>query len=210
MYNFHNGEELLEICNKNNLKIWEVMILREVKNTERSYDEVFNQMKDTLDTMVSAVKKGLESDLKSLSGMVGGDAKKLKERYESSRTLSGKRTLRAVAGAMATLEVNASMGKIVAAPTAGSSGIIPGVLYAMKEEFDIDDDTLVKALFTASAVGLVIAKNATVSGADGGCQAETGSAAAMAAAAMVEIEGGTPEEALHGRTGWSIPPHPTL
>lgn len=199
MYNFKNGRELLDICNDHSKKIWEVMILREVKNSERSYEEIFNQMKNNLNTMLTAVEKGINSDKKSISGLAGGDAKKLKERYMNNRnTLSGNRTLKAVAGAMAVLEVNASMGQIVAAPTAGSSGILPGVLYMLKDEFKVDDDTLAKALFTASAVGMVIAKNATVAGADGGCQAETGSAAAMAAAALVELEGGTPEQVLHG------------
>ncbi|MBS4539024.1 L-serine ammonia-lyase, iron-sulfur-dependent, subunit alpha [Clostridium sp. D2Q-11] len=197
MYNFKNGKELINICKEQDKKIWEVMLLREVKNSERSYEEIFDQMKDNVNTMLIAVEKGINSDRKSISGLVGGDGKKLKERYLNDRTLSGKRTLKATAGAMAVLEVNASMGQIVAAPTAGSSGILPGVLYMIKDEFHVDDDTLVKALFTASAIGFVIAKNATVSGADGGCQAETGSAAAMAAAALVEVEGGTPEEALN-------------
>jgi len=197
MYNFKNGKELIDICKEQDKKIWEVMISREVKNSERTYEEIFEQMKDNVNTMLTAVEKGINSDRKSISGLVGGDGKKLKERYLNDRTLSGKRTLKATAGAMSVLEVNASMGQIVAAPTAGSSGILPGVLYMIKDEFDVDDDTLVKALFTASAVGFVIAKNATVSGADGGCQAETGSAAAMAAASLVEVEGGTPEEALN-------------
>lgn len=198
MYNFNSGKELIEICKANDMKIWEVMIHREIENAEKSYDEVFSQMKNNLNTMLDAVKKGLESNLKSISGLVGGDGKLLKERYENSRNLSGKKTLKAVAGAMAVLEVNASMGQIVAAPTAGSSGVLPGVLSAMKEEFQLEDDRLVEGLFTSAAIGLIITKNATVSGADGGCQAETGSAAAMATAALVELEGGTPEEALHG------------
>lgn len=197
MYNFNSGKELLEICRTENKKIWEIMLEREIETTEKSYEEIFEKMTDNIDTMFNAVEKGLNSDIKSISGLVGGDAKKLKERYKNTKTLSGQRTLRAVAGAMSVLEVNSSMGQIVAAPTAGSSGILPGVLYAIKDEFNIEKEDLVKSLFTASAIGLVIAKNATVSGADGGCQAETGSAAAMAAAALVELEGGEPEESLH-------------
>lgn len=196
MYNFKNGKELLDICKQYDNKIWEVMILREEQNTERSYNEIFDQMEENINTMLSAVEKGMSSDKRSISGLVGGDAKKLKERYMNSKTLSSKRTLKAVAAAMAVLEVNASMGQIVAAPTAGSSGILPGVIYMVKDDFDVENDELVKMLFTASAIGLLIAKNATVAGAEGGCQAETGSAAAMAAGALVELEGGTPEEAL--------------
>lgn len=197
LYNFNNSKELVEICKKNKKKIWEVMVLREMQNTEKSYDEIFEQMKDNLCTMLDAVEKGLNNNQKSISGLVGGDAKLLKERYDNNGGLAGRRTLRAVAGAMGVLEINASMGQIVAAPTAGSSGILPGVLSTMKEEFNVDDDRLVEALFTASAIGLIITKNATVSGADGGCQAETGSAAAMAAAALVELEGGSPDDSLH-------------
>lgn len=106
--------------------------------------------------------------------------------------------LKAVAAAMAVLEVNASMGQVVAAPTAGSCGILPGVLVTLGEELHLDDDELTKALFTASAIGLIVSKNATVAGAEGGCQAETGTAAAMAAASAIELLGGSPEEVLHG------------
>lgn len=196
MYNFKDGKELLNICKKEDKKIWEVMIEREVENSEKNCDEIFEIMRENLITMINSVEKGLNSSLKSMGGLVGGDAKKLRERYMNSNTLSGKRTMKAVAAAMAVLEVNVTMGQIVAAPTAGSSGIVPGVLYMMKDEYRIEDDKLIKALFTASAIGYIITKNATVAGADGGCQAETGSAAAMAAAALVEIEGGEPSESL--------------
>ncbi|NBI05957.1 L-serine ammonia-lyase, iron-sulfur-dependent, subunit alpha [Senegalia massiliensis] len=196
MYNFKDGKELLNICKKEDKKIWEVMIEREVENSEKKYDEIFEIMRENLITMINSVEKGLNSSLKSMGGLVGGDAKKLRERYMNSNTLSGKRTMKAVAAAMAVLEVNVTMGQIVAAPTAGSSGIVPGVLYMMKDEYRVEDDKLIKALFTASAIGYIITKNATVAGADGGCQAETGSAAAMAAAALVEIEGGEPSESL--------------
>jgi len=147
--------------------------------------------------MKKAVKRGLTEDIKSVNGLVGGDAKLLKSRYENTGTASGSRMLKAVASAMAVLEVNAAMGQVVAAPTAGSCGIIPGVLLTVGDEFDIEDNELVKALFTASAIGLIVSKNATVAGAEGGCQAETGTASSMAAAAVVELLGGSPEAALH-------------
>ena len=104
---------------------------------------------------------------------------------------------RAVSFALSVTEVNASMGRIVAAPTAGASGVLPGVLFSLAETHQLAEDQLVEGLFTAGAVGLVIAKNASLSGAAGGCQAEIGSASAMAAAAAVELVKGSPEQALH-------------
>ncbi|MDK2917333.1 MAG: L-serine dehydratase [Candidatus Petromonas sp.] len=198
VYNFSSGKELIEICKEYDKKIWEVMILRESEKSEKTTEEIFSMMKENLEVMKKSVERGLNEDIKSVSGLVGGDAKLLKNRYENCNTISGSRMLKAVASAMAVLEVNASMGQVVAAPTAGSCGILPGVLITVGEEFGINDEDLVKALFTSSAVGLIIAENATVSGAEGGCQAETGSAAAMAAAALVELMGGDPEQALHG------------
>lgn len=196
-YKFNNGKELIELCEKHNKKIWEIMLFREVENSEKSDEEILDLMKDNLYVMKRAVEKGLNEDIKSVSGLVGGDAKLLKNRYEKNKTVSGSRMLKAVASAMAVLEVNASMGQVVAAPTAGSCGILPGVLITIGDELNIKESELVRALFTASAIGLIISQNATVSGAEGGCQAETGTAAAMAAAAVVEILGGNPQEALH-------------
>ena len=198
MYNFLSGNELQELCSREDKPIWEIMLLREMEYSEQTRDELFELMKDNLDTMMHSVRKGLSEHLRSLSGLTGGDAQKLRRRYGMGHGFSGPQTLKAVAGAMAVLEVNASMGKIVAAPTAGSSGIIPGVLYAMRDERRLSDETLVEGLYTAAAIGMLITVNATVAGAEGGCQAETGAAAAMAAAALVEMDGGTPQQALHG------------
>lgn len=197
-YNFNSGEDLLDICQKHDKKIWEVMLYREMENSSKDTNEIFNLMKENLEIMKRAIDKGLNENIKSVSGLVGGDAKLLKNRYENFNTASGGRTLKAVASSMAVLEVNASMGQVIAAPTAGSCGILPGVIVTIGEEFGIDDDELVKALFTAAAIGLIISKNATVSGAEGGCQAETGTAAAMTAAAVIELLGGNQEACLHG------------
>jgi L-serine dehydratase len=196
-YKFNSGEELVGLCKNYDKKIWEIMILREVENSDKTKEEIFNLMKENLYVMKKAVEKGLTQDIKSVSGLVGGDAKLLRRRYEDKKTVSGSRMLKAVASAMAVLEVNASMGQVVAAPTAGSCGILPGVLITIGEELSVNEEKLVNGLFTASAIGLIIAQNATVSGAEGGCQAETGTASAMAAAAVVEILGGSPESALH-------------
>lgn len=193
---FNSGKELIALCEEKNLKIWEVMIQREKKLRDEDEKILFHTMKENLLIMQESVKKGLYEDVVSNSGLVGGDAKKIRMRYEREKTVSGISMNMAIASAMAVLEVNASMGKVVAAPTAGSSGIIPAALTILKKDFDLKDEELVKGLFTASAIGYIISKNATVAGAEGGCQAETGSAAAMAAALIVDLLGGSAKEAL--------------
>ncbi|MBB6216183.1 L-serine dehydratase [Anaerosolibacter carboniphilus] len=195
---FMNGNDLLGRCRGEAKKIWEVMIEREIYISGKSKEEIMGYMKGNLEIMKSAIKRGLQEDIKSVSGLVGGDAKRLRKYYETNKTLAGEQMNKAVASAMAVLEVNASMGQIVAAPTAGSSGILPGVLISAGQDFNLDDEQIVQGLFTAAAIGYIITRNATVAGAEGGCQAETGAAAAMAAAALVEMMGGTPEQALHG------------
>lgn len=196
-FEFNNGRECITLCNENHKKIWEVMLEREAAIAGKSKSEIIAYMMENLQIMRNAVKKGLYEDIKSVSGLVGGDAKKLRERYEKNKTLSGYRMNKAVASAMAVLEVNAAMGQIVAAPTAGSSGILPGVLITVAESFKLEDEEAVQGLITASAIGYIITRNATVAGAEGGCQAETGAAAAMAAAAVVELMGGSPSQAFH-------------
>ena len=196
-FDFSNGRECIDLCNQHSKKIWEVMLEREATITGKEKAQIISYMMDNLQIMKSAIKKGLYEDIKSVSGLVGGDAKKLRERYENNKTLSGYRMNKAVASAMAVLEVNAAMGQIVAAPTAGSSGILPGVLITVADSFELNDEEAVKGLITASAIGYIITRNATVAGAEGGCQAETGAAAAMAAAAIVELMGGSPQQAFH-------------
>lgn len=146
--------------------------------------------------MKNAVHKSLTEDIKSMGGLIGGEAKKLIKQIENNKNISGLTTSKAMAYAMGVLEVNASMGLIVAAPTAGSCGIIPGVLTAIQEAHGFTDEQMTKALFTAAGIGIVVTMNATVAGAEGGCQAETGSAAAMASAAVCELMGGTPKQCL--------------
>lgn len=196
-YEFSNGQECIELCFKKNKKIWEVMIEREVFITGKIKTDIISYMQENLQIMKKAIKKGLYEEVKSVSGLVGGDAKKLRIWNEKNKTLSGYRMNKAIASAMAVLEVNAAMGQIVAAPTAGSSGILPGVIITVAEEFGFEDTETVNGLFAASAVGYIITRNATVAGAEGGCQAETGSASAMAAAGIVEMLGGNPKQAFH-------------
>lgn len=196
-YSFTKGTELIDLCRKESLSISEIMLRREIENSELDREAIITEMHENLQTMRDSVEEGLTGEQRSVSGLTGGDAAKLYARADRGDTLSGPRTLRAVASSMAVVEVNASMGKIVAAPTAGASGILPGVLIECGKAAKWDDDKLVEGLFTAGAVGMLIARNASMSGAEGGCQAETGTAAAMAAAALVELSGGTPERALH-------------
>lgn len=195
--NFSSGTELLALCSKNNIKIYEMMLVREVHISQKNKDLIRNEMLESLAVMKKAIKRGLTEDIRSISGLTGGDAKRLIQYSESGRTVAGESMNKAVAAAMAVLEVNGAMGQIVAAPTAGSSGILPGSIITTAERFGKNDEDIVNALFTAAAVGYIITRNATVSGAEGGCQAETGAAAAMAAAAIVEMLGGTPEQALN-------------
>jgi len=138
----------------------------------------------------------MEKEVFSISGLIGGDAVKIRKYYENNETLCGDFIVKAMARALSCSEVNAAMGKIVAAPTAGSCGIIPAAIITAGEKLNKNEDDMIMALFTASGVGVLIAKNATLAGAEGGCQAECGSAAAMAAAGIVEMMGGTPKMAF--------------
>lgn len=190
------GRELASICNKENITIWEYTLREESRETGLSKEKILSRMLKNLHVMQEASKEALEREVISISGLIGGDAKRLKEYSESGNTLTGEFMVRAMARAISCSEVNAAMGKIVASPTAGSCGILPSVIISAGEKLNKSDEDLVKALLTASGVGIIIAKNATLSGAEGGCQAECGSAAAMAAAAVVEMMGGTPDMAL--------------
>lgn len=155
------------------------------------------RMMEYLDVMREAAKDGMREDLRSLSGMVGGMAPMYAQAVAHGKTPGGALIGRAASMALAVAECNACMGRIVAAPTAGACGILPGVLLAIQQERGFSDEEVARVMFTAAAVGQVIANRASISGAEGGCQAECGSAAAMAAAALVELMGGTPEQAAN-------------
>lgn len=191
---FGSIEELVGLAEANGASLAEIVWRFEVERSERTAGAVWNDMAASLAVMREAVKQGLANREKSFSGLVGGDARRLAERA-GGRCLAGSPAVKAAAYAMAVSEINAAMGKVVACPTAGSCGIMPGAMLAAAESGGYDDDRLVRGLFTAAGIGIVIAENATVSGACGGCQAECGSAAAMAAGAIVEMAGGTPREA---------------
>ncbi|OQP24891.1 MULTISPECIES: L-serine ammonia-lyase, iron-sulfur-dependent, subunit alpha [Geobacillus] len=191
---FRNVAELVALAEKDNIKIAEVMIRQEVEVSGRSREEVIAQMDHHLSVMERAVERGLEGVV-SRSGLTGGDAVRMQCYIEGGRFLSGETILDAVSKAMATNEVNAAMGVICATPTAGAAGVVPGTLFAVKEKLRPTRMEMIEFLFTAGAFGYVVANNASISGAAGGCQAEVGSAAGMAAAALVELAGGTPSQA---------------
>ena len=195
MYN--KGNELIKLCRENNKKISEIVIEKEIAENNISYEELLDSMKEVLDTMISSANSGLHKEIVSVSKLTGGNAKKVEDYKNKGNTICGDLINSAIAKALSTSEVNASMGKIVAAPTAGASGILPSAIITVKEKYDFTEKDLIYGLFTAGAIGEIIAKNATISGAEGGCQAECGTAAAMAAAAIVEKIGGDVETCLN-------------
>ena len=191
-----SGEELIKICEENSISLSEYAIRREMEDRDISREDVFLKMKRTLDAMRSGANNAREKEVYSVSGLIGGDAYKLQKYLEKGNSLSGDTMILAMAMALSSSEVNASMGKIVACPTAGSCGILPAVILTAGEKLKKNDEELIKALFASAAVGMIIGRNATFAGAEGGCQAECGSAAAMASAAVVEMMGGTPKMSL--------------
>lgn len=195
-YLFTSAVELLEQCEAHQMPIWEIMLNREVEMTKQSKEAIRDRMAESLAVMKRAIDAGLKPGVKSMSGLIGGEAYKLNEYSKTQEPLSGQPMFKAITNAMSVIEVNASMGKIVASPTAGSCGILPGALVTTGLERQKTDEELVNALLTGAAIGYLFSRNATVAGAEGGCQAETGTASAMAAAGIVEMMGGNPKAAL--------------
>lgn len=192
----NKGTELIEVCKNEKISICEYAIRCEMEQSQLNRDKVIEKMRNNLQVMRKSATKGLRKEVKSISGLIGGDAKRLYDHMNNTETLCGDFIVKAMAMALSSSEVNSAMGKIVAAPTAGSCGILPAVILSAGEKLNKSDNDLINALFTSAGVGMIIAKNATLSGAEGGCQAECGSAAAMGAAAVVEMMGGTPQMAL--------------
>lgn len=176
------------------VKISEVVLQNQIEELEQSEQVLFQRMGKNLKVMRQSVQAGLTSERRSLSGLVGGDAAKVEAKRKKGESLVGGLMSGVLARALAVAEVNACMGKIVAAPTAGSSGVLPAVLLTVEEARGVSEHDLLLALFTAAGLGMIIAERANISGAEGGCQAEIGSAAAMAAAAAVELAGGLPRQ----------------
>ena len=193
MLEYMTVSELTARAQSEGKKLSEVILRDQSEQMEIPEQELYERMERSLTVMQEAIQAGMDPNLRSTSGLTGGDAAKMKA-YALAGGMTGSFLNAAMARAIAVAEYNAAMGKIVAAPTAGSCGIIPGTVLSMLEEGRCTREQAVMALFTSGAIGMVIANKAVLAGAQGGCQAECGSAAAMAAAALVELCGGTPAQ----------------
>ena len=192
---FYSAKELLDISEKTNRTIAEIMIEREVSEFEISEKEIIEKMRKTFLVMKDSCHTPIKEPKKSIGGLIGGEAKKLSEN-KNNFLLCGKFISKAMTYALAVMELNASMGVIVAAPTAGSAGVVPAGIVALYESLNLDESIVLDGLFTAGAIGYLAMRNASVSGAEAGCQAEVGMASAMTAAALTIMQGGDTKKAL--------------
>lgn len=194
---YSNIEELVQCAEKRHLALWQVILENECHLTQKTQKEIFAQLDERYQVMLKSARKALEKPQKSVGNLISGVSYQ-QQLYSNNRdSLCGPELNHIMAMALSASEVNASMGKICAAPTAGSCGILPAVLIGVSEKYWLDRKTTLQGLLTASGIGTIIVKNATVSGAEGGCQAECGVAAAMAAAAAVEMRNGSPRAAAN-------------
>jgi len=194
---YTNGIELIAAARDRGLRICDIVQEEEARLEELEPAVVRSRMGRVLEVMQEAADRALDREIRSVSGLLGGDAMRLAQYRKTATPYSGETLSLAMARALSGSEVNASMGRICAAPTAGSCGILPAAVITGAEAIGGDREAMIDGLLTASGIGRIVSRNATVSGAEGGCQAECGSAAAMAAAALVEMKGGSPEAALH-------------
>ena len=196
---FASGKELLNWCDVHDSTISQAFCAREeaLSASQGCAADTQEYLKRALSVMRASTLRPIEKPAESMGGLLGSEAQRMRTFHASGRSVCGDLTAKAATYAMAVLETNASMGRIVAAPTAGSAGVVPGVLMALGEERGFTDEDLARGLSCAAAVGYLITRNATVSGAEGGCQAEVGAACAMAAAATCELAGGTPAQCLN-------------
>lgn len=195
MIQFNSIRELTALAEEKGCPVSQIVMEWEEENNLRPIAKQKEAMLANWQIMEESIQRGLQNTDKSLSGLTGGDAKKIYARRHEGYT--GESVLTAAAGAVGVNEVNAVMGRIVACPTAGSCGIVPAALYAGAQKLNSTQEEIVAALFTAAGIGMVVESNASVAGAYGGCQAECGTAAGMAAGALVELAGGTPEQVGH-------------
>lgn len=194
-WDYTTAKELLRLCDQHQCSIAEVALRRECAQSDLPQEALLARMEEYFRVMREAVGKGLAITERSQSGLSGGDAARLAAYAKSAAPLLGAELARTAAYGFAVLEFNAQFGRIVATPTAGSAGIVPACLLTLEASRGLSEAQAARALFTAAGIGLIIGKRAPFSGAQGGCQAEVGSASAMAAAAIVEAEGGTPQQA---------------
>lgn len=195
-HNFRNAAEMLALCDSFSCSISQLMLQREMELGKVSQESIFERVDECLRVMDGATKRAGEEPEPSMGGLIGGEAHSLRG-LPTAKCVLGRSLHKAVIFALAVAETNASMGVIVAAPTAGAAGVLPAALMALFDDKDISMDALRAALINASAIGYIITRNGSVSGAEAGCQAEIGSASAMAASAVTEMLGGTPEQCCH-------------
>ena len=193
MIKYSSIKELCDAAEAQGVKISELCLKDQAEQMQKPEEELYAIMEKNFDVMMEAVGKGNDPKLRSTSGLTGGEGNKMLSYAEKTDGgLSGMFLAKAIGRAMCVSNCNAAMGRIVATPTAGSCGILPGCLVSMYEDKGFSKKDVVMSIFTAGAFGMVIAQNASIAGAEGGCQAECGSASGMAAAALVELMGGSP------------------
>lgn len=196
-YSISTFEKLSAACKKENKKIYEIMQEKEAFDFETTVKEVRNKTLQNIIAMQNAIKNGLNSKEMSFSGLCGDDCSKLTEKFKTKPSLFGRLFEKISTYAIATMEENLRMNKIVACPTAGSCGIVPSVIIALAEELNKDEEARINALITAGTTGYIISSKIAMAGAVAGCQAECGVASAMSAAAAVELLGGTTDEIIN-------------
>lgn len=184
---YHSINDLIKKCDKLNMELWQVVVREQSKETLESEDAIFEKMKSMYFVMKKTLRE-YDKEAKSHSQMAGGDGEKIHKYNKESNKLLGPFLSEVIENAVKTAESNACMKRIVAAPTAGSCGVIPAVLISYQNIYNVSDDEITKALLVCAGIGSVIAENASISGAKGGCQAEIGSASAMAAGAVAYLE----------------------
>lgn len=193
MIAYRSIRELVHLADKEGKKISEICLKDQALKLMRSEEELFHEMEKSFDVMIESEMFGRTPGLRSTSGLTGGEGSRMRDYAMETGGLMGRFMGAAVSRALSVSNCNAAMGKIVATPTAGSCGILPGCLISMYEDRNFPKKDIVMSIFTAAAFGMVVAQNACIAGAQGGCQAECGSASGMAAAALTELMGGTPE-----------------
>lgn len=199
MIEYHSIQNILDLCKEQDKKIWEVVLQADMDESGASGEQVFEKMRFMYRAMQEA-DQSYEANLKSQSGMVGGDGEKMHQYNATGKNLCSEYSSLAMEKALKMGESNACMKRIVAAPTAGSCGVIPAVLLSYEENKNAEEDELVKALFVASGIGKVVAENASIAGAFGGCQAEIGTASSMAAGALAYLQGADNEQIMQAAT----------
>ena len=199
MIEYHSIQNILDLCKEQDKKIWEVVLQADMDESGASGEQVFEKMRFMYRAMQEA-DQSYEANLKSQSGMVGGDGEKMRQYNATGKNLCSEYSSLAMEKALKMGESNACMKRIVAAPTAGSCGVIPAVLLSYEENKNAEEDELVKALFVASGIGKVVAENASIAGAFGGCQAEIGTASSMAAGVLAYLQGADNEQIMQAAT----------